>query len=87
MMMILELPEKALGRGDHIRGAEPFGESIHCARCHGLMVMEQGFDSLFGASEAATSLRRCVQCGEVIDPVILQNRRVQLGSSVGRVQR
>lgn len=87
MTTILELPEKTLGTHDHRIGAEPFGASIHCSRCHGLMVAEQGFDSLFGASEAASSLRRCVQCGEVIDPVILQNRRLQLGGSVGQAQR
>ncbi len=37
----------------------------HCYRCGGLMVMEQLID-LPG--------HRCVQCGECIDPVILQNR-------------
>src|ERR1044071_3252179 len=74
MTTLLELPEKTLGTRDHIIVAEPFGEHMHCSRCHGLMVVEQGFDSLFGASEAGSSLRRCVQCGEVVDPVILQNR-------------
>ena len=39
---------------------------IGCARCGGLMVTEQHVD---------LSAQRCVQCGEVIDPVILQNRR------------
>ena len=87
MTTLLELPEKTLGTRDHIIVAEPFGEPMHCSRCHGLMVVEQGFDSLFGASEAASSLRRCVQCGEVVDPVILQNRRLQLGGSVGHAQR
>jgi hypothetical protein len=41
------------------------------------MVVEEGFDSLLGISETAAFLRRCVQCGEVIDPVILQNRQSQ----------
>lgn len=87
MTTILELPEKTRGMSAPRIGAERLGESIHCSRCHGLMVVEQGFDSLFGASEGAASLWRCVQCGEVIDPVILQNRRMQLGGSVGRAQR
>jgi quercetin dioxygenase-like cupin family protein len=39
---------------------------INCARCGGLMVTEQQVD---------LSAQRCVQCGEVIDPVILQNRQ------------
>ena len=46
--------------------------SIHntgrCPRCSGLMVDEWGQDlSDYGA-------QRCVQCGEMIDPVILHNR-------------
>ena len=46
--------------------------SIHntgrCPRCSGLMVDEWGQDlSDYGA-------RRCVQCGEMIDPVILRTR-------------
>jgi len=51
------------------------------------MVIEQSFDSLFGTSETEASLRRCVQCGEVIDPVILQNRRLQVGGDLDRTQR
>lgn len=38
----------------------------HCLRCGGLMVMEQLLD---------LQARRCVQCGEVVDPVILRNRQ------------
>jgi hypothetical protein len=30
--------------------------------------------------------QRCVQCGEVIDPIILQNRR-QFGTSIGPDQK
>lgn len=40
-----------------------------CPRCRGLMVAEWCED----LSDYRT--QRCVQCGEVIDPVILQNRR------------
>ena len=40
--------------------------SVNCARCGGLMVTEQQVD---------LSAQRCVQCGEIIDAVILQNRR------------
>jgi quercetin dioxygenase-like cupin family protein len=40
--------------------------SVNCARCGGLMVTEQHVD---------LSAQRCVQCGEIIDAVILQNRR------------
>ncbi len=44
----------------------------HCARCGGLMVREQLID---------LPAHRCVQCGEVVDPVILQNR--QRGATIG----
>lgn len=41
-------------------------ESNRCSRCGGFMVKEQLVD--FEA-------HRCVQCGEVVDPVILENRQ------------
>ncbi len=55
-----------------------------CVRCTGLMVAELGFDSMLGAAKGNVLLRRCVQCGEIIDPVILQNRQLQRGSDAGR---
>ncbi len=73
--------------GGHQPGRNSLFDSVHCSRCMGLMVIEQGFDSRLGSSEAAVSFRRCVQCGEVIDPVILQNRRSQPGSDMGRTQK
>lgn len=65
-------------------GRERFATSMPCSRCKGLMVVEQGFDSLTGVGPAAVPLRRCVQCGEVIDPVILQSRRLQDGRNLDR---
>jgi ribosomal protein S27AE len=41
-----------------------------CPRCGGLMVAEWCLDL------SDYSGRRCVQCGELIDPVILENRRL-----------
>jgi hypothetical protein len=46
-------------------------DADRCARCHGLMIAEWSDD----LSEYVG--RRCVQCGEVIDPVILHNRWLQ----------
>jgi PHP family Zn ribbon phosphoesterase len=40
--------------------------ATRCSRCRGLMVIEPCFDFLAW---------RCVQCGDMIDPVILQNRQ------------
>lgn len=48
------------------------GKVTHCDRCGGFMVTEQLIDQ---------PAHRCVQCGEIIDAVILQNRR--RGLSVG----
>jgi hypothetical protein len=40
-----------------------------CSRCGGMMI----YESFFCTDEQFTGLK-CVICGEVIDPVILQNR-------------
>ncbi|HMS82163.1 MAG TPA: hypothetical protein PKD12_00760 [Nitrospira sp.] len=56
---------------------ETNADFTRCSRCQGLMVIEDGFDSMIGAAEVSTPLRRCVQCGEVTDAVILFNRRAQ----------
>jgi hypothetical protein len=48
-----------------------------CARCGGNMVHE----SFFGQSEHFSGLK-CVFCGEVIDPVILQNRELMKAGHV-----
>ena len=58
-------------------GCEGLTKSTSCSRCKGLMVVEQVFDSLTSIGPADVPVRRCVQCGEVIDPVILRNRRLQ----------
>ena len=45
-----------------------------CARCGGLMVNDFCMDVLNSLGESKFAAKRCVQCGEVVDPVILQNR-------------
>ena len=60
---------------------------VSCSRCTGLMVVEQGFESMLGSSEADVALRRCVQCGDIVDPVILRNRRSQRGSELAPSQK
>jgi hypothetical protein len=44
----------------------------HCRRCGGLMVPEVFPELGLRCSEAAAE--RCVQCGEIVDSVILKNR-------------
>jgi hypothetical protein len=48
-----------------------------CVRCGGLMVGEFCMDLLNSSGELEVETLRCVQCGEVVDPVILANRAIQ----------
>ncbi|MEO8340670.1 MAG: hypothetical protein ABI604_13290 [Nitrospirota bacterium] len=50
-----------------------------CPRCNGLMVAEWCEDL------SDYRAQRCVQCGEIVDPVILQNRR-QGGMTIGEAR-
>ena len=45
-----------------------------CTRCCGLMVQDFCLDVLGSICESEFAAKRCVQCGEVVDPVILRNR-------------
>jgi len=48
-----------------------------CIRCGGLMVQDFCLDVLGNIGESEFAAKRCVQCGEVVDPVILRNRRTR----------
>lgn len=62
------------------RGWTKTHSSDRCPRCNGLMVAE-------GCEDVSDhTAHRCVQCGEIIDPVILQNRQ-QVGLTSGQGQR
>lgn len=45
-----------------------------CFRCGGLMVVDHCFDVLGDAGEIDCKVFRCIQCGDVVDPVILRHR-------------
>ena len=49
-----------------------------CTRCGGLLVEEFCLD--LSSSERTTAAQRCVQCGELVDPVILANRTRRSGT-------
>ena len=51
-----------------------------CTRCGGLMVTDFCMDLLFCIGETEFSAKRCVQCGEIVDPVILSNRQLRQNS-------
>lgn len=48
--------------------------SSACRRCGGMLVNEQCIDLAGSEGGARFCATRCVQCGDLIDPVILRNR-------------
>ena len=46
-----------------------------CARCGGLLLTQQYMDLLDDTGQIDITAWHCTMCGEVIDPVILKNRR------------
>ncbi|NOS77663.1 MAG: hypothetical protein HOP35_06925 [Nitrospira sp.] len=48
-----------------------------CSRCGGLMVSDFCMDLLNSTGELEFAAQRCVQCGEVVDPVIQRNRHLR----------
>ncbi len=61
-------------------------ESVHCYRCGGLMKTEPVFDLVENEIEFMSA--RCIQCGDIVDPVILMNRSGKggLSTSTGRAR-
>jgi len=51
-----------------------------CGKCGGLMVTDFCMDLLFCIGETEFAAKRCVQCGEIVDPVILHNRQLRQNS-------
>lgn len=48
--------------------------SRDCSRCGGLLVSESLESAAGSFFERQVSALRCVQCGDILDPVILRNR-------------
>ena len=59
-------------------------DKSRCARCGGLMVHDFCLDVLTSIGESKFVAKRCVQCGEVVDPVILSNRGIRQEPMIGR---
>ena len=61
-------------------------ESFRCGQCGGLMKPESIFDVV--ENEIEFMAARCLQCGDIVDPVILMNRAGKgvLISSSGRAR-
>lgn len=58
-----------------ITASSTVADQSTCTRCGGLMVKELYMDLLDSVDESPLPPKRCVQCGEVVDVVILTNRR------------
>ena len=61
--------------GNHTVSPAAQHESM-CTRCGGLMVQDFCLNVLGNIGESEFAAKRCVQCGEVVDPVILRNRGI-----------
>ena len=70
--MRLGFPAKELKDTEPTRWKEGVSP-VQCVRCGGLLVAEPCTDFWDDAGNLA--VRRCVQCGELVDQVILQNRQ------------
>ena len=75
MARALEEETKAAQPRNHTMPSEASHKST-CARCGGLMVIDFYMDLLFCIGETEFDAQRCVQCGEIVDPVILRNRGI-----------
>jgi len=56
---------------------------MRCARCGGLMILEQFKD--FGLESCGNGFlgQRCINCGAIVDPVIAVHRRFTLQAEKG----
>lgn len=63
------------------------GDRTICARCGGLMVSDFCMDLVRETGELEFLASRCVQCGEIVDPLILKNRTIQRPSASARIER
>ena len=50
---------------------------MDCTRCHGTMALERFCDLYDETGQLCFMGWRCLTCGEVLDPVIVRNRRAQ----------
>lgn len=57
---------------------QPILESRQCPRCQGFLVGDLCYDIDDDQGQRWFSALRCVQCGDVLDPIIMRNRLVAL---------
>lgn len=58
----------------HSQGLDA-NQTMHtCTRCGGLLIREGLFDLFDDTGQMRRWARRCVQCGDIVDPLILKRR-------------
>lgn len=58
------------------------GRSDSCSRCGGLMVLSFCVSPDQGTWDFQIPVGRCLQCGDLVDPTILHNRRQHLHATI-----
>ena len=76
MATVLEYPVEDLKEANSAGWMELIS-TARCPRCGGLMVPEQCFDLRDDTGHLDFLARRCVQCGDLVDPLILRNRHLR----------
>lgn len=65
-------------KGGMLKGELRFPETIaisnRCGRCGGIFVVENCLDVRDDTGQMRFEAMRCVQCGDVLDPLIMKNR-------------
>ncbi|MDQ6733407.1 MAG: hypothetical protein M3Z35_04695 [Nitrospirota bacterium] len=57
-------------------------DPAQCTRCGGLMVADRYIDLLDDTGHLEFTADRCIQCGEVVDQIILRNRMASQARTV-----
>lgn len=70
---------------DTLKEADDIVSTERCSRCGGLLVAEECVDHLDDTGRLRFQALRCVQCGELVDPLILRHR--QGGAEVNPARR
>jgi len=50
---------------------------MRCQRCHGFMISDHFMDTLNVSGEMNFKGWRCLNCGDIIDPVIVRHHQVE----------
>lgn len=59
---------------------------MDCERCGGLMMAERGFEVVRSRRHADVGARRCLNCGNLVDAIILANRAIAGTLSPGQYE-